>query len=273
MNQPNTQTNEVARLRSEITLRENLDAVAQDVWDELKAENARLRELLNRAIDIADKALDCLIPVFRGEHEELEAELKQLKEESTRLAPAPETVTQKGSPNKETPPGTTLRSEEYVLAGDKNLEGEFNTVKEPAPEWRELGPDEVIRKGDEEMHKDQTMWFMFPVNDRAIGTRAGLWSNFRFRTRRPLPKSKDLSDREATEKQPVKSGDLNEDLPLPKQELPMDYCGIMEYCKKWAKENLMEHEKEDFYARLGLLVDFATDFYSDEIEALKKNQK
>jgi hypothetical protein len=43
--------NEVARLRSEITLREDLDAVAQDVWDELKAENARLRELLTRAID------------------------------------------------------------------------------------------------------------------------------------------------------------------------------------------------------------------------------
>jgi hypothetical protein len=29
-------------------LREDLDAVAQEVWDELKAENAKLREIVER---------------------------------------------------------------------------------------------------------------------------------------------------------------------------------------------------------------------------------
>ena len=58
-------------------------AFARDLERELaasKAEVERLRGQLQQAVDIADKALDCLIPVFRGKHEELEAELKQLKE-------------------------------------------------------------------------------------------------------------------------------------------------------------------------------------------------
>jgi hypothetical protein len=45
----------------------------------------------------------------------------------------------------------------------------------------------VIQEGDEEMHKDQTSWFPIEYNDDAIGTEARIWSNFRFRTRRPLP--------------------------------------------------------------------------------------
>ena len=38
---------EVERFRKEIAFREELDAVAAEVWDELKAENANLRELLS----------------------------------------------------------------------------------------------------------------------------------------------------------------------------------------------------------------------------------
>jgi len=45
---------EVERLRKEIALREDLDAVAQEVWDELKAENAKLRELVEQAADWLD---------------------------------------------------------------------------------------------------------------------------------------------------------------------------------------------------------------------------
>lgn len=60
--------------------------------------------------------------------------------------------------------------------------------KEPVSDWQELGDDEVICEGDEEMHKEQTSWFPIEYNDDAIGTNAGIWSNFRFRTRRSLPK-------------------------------------------------------------------------------------
>jgi hypothetical protein len=45
---------------------------------------------------------------------------------------------------------------------------------------------------------------------------------------------------------------------------------VIDYCRKWAAEHLSDHGKETFYARLGLLVDFATDFYSDEIQKLKE---
>ena len=45
----------------------------------LEAEVARLQTNLLRVVEIAEKALDCLIPVFRGEHEEIEAELDAIK--------------------------------------------------------------------------------------------------------------------------------------------------------------------------------------------------
>lgn len=39
---------EVDRLGKEIAFREDLDAVAQEVWDELKTENTKLREIVER---------------------------------------------------------------------------------------------------------------------------------------------------------------------------------------------------------------------------------
>ena len=45
---------------------------------------------------------------------------------------------------------------------------------------------------------------------------------------------------------------------------------VIDYCRKWAAEHLAGHGKETFYARLGLLVDFATDLYRDEIQKLKE---
>jgi hypothetical protein len=113
--------------------------------------------------------------------------------------------------------------------------------KEPVSDWRELSDDETICEWDEKF-VGRGPWL---TQAMYIGEKAGKYPLIRFRTSRPLPKQE--------EKRPL--------------------LKVMEYCRKWAKENLMEHEKEDFYARLGLLVDFATDFYGDEIEALKKNQK
>jgi len=56
-----------------------LDQMTEDAV-KLKTDVERLQSQLKRSVEIAEKALDCLIPVFRGEHEEIEAELKQLKE-------------------------------------------------------------------------------------------------------------------------------------------------------------------------------------------------
>ena len=82
------------------------------------------------------------------------------------------------------------------------------SVKEPAPEWRDLGPDEVIQEGDEYYTGKWTKitgWIGYPASNFA-----------KVRTRRPLPKSEDLSETEPTEKRLEKSGGLNGD--LPKQE-------------------------------------------------------
>lgn len=124
--------------------------------------------------------------------------------------------------------------------------GGFSKIEstEPAPEWRELGPGEEIHTGDEVQakHHDKINGKWQAAWSFEIGVKAGHFKAMRYRTRRPLPKQE-------------------EERPLLK---------VMEYCRKWADEHLAGHGKETFYARLGLLVDFATDFYSDEIQKLKE---
>lgn len=59
--------------------------------------------------------------------------------------------------------------------------------------------------------------------------------------------------------------------PLPKQEeMPLEKDQVIDYCRKWSDKHLADHGKETFYSRLGLLVDFATDLYRDEIQKLKE---
>jgi len=50
--------------------------------------------------------------------------------------------------------------------------------------WRDLSDREVIREGDQEMYRDQTLWI--PVDDDTIGCMPKQWPEYRFRTRRPL---------------------------------------------------------------------------------------
>jgi len=58
--------------------------------------------------------------------------------------------------------------------------------------------------------------------------------------------------------------------PFSKQEeMPLDVAQVVQYCEEWADKFLKGHGKETYYARLGLLVDFATDLYRDEIQKLK----
>ncbi len=208
---------------------------------ELKASRAEVARL--------QKELDatCNAEELRQEREtrkRAEAEVARLKEELqlARLAPAPEeSVTQKGSPNKETPLGTTLRSEEYVLAGDKNLEGEFNIVKEPVPEWRELGPDEVIQEGDEARFQCIGAW----ISTSCIGltpNRAG--EALAFRTRRPLPKQEEMFLDSFSESLKLIEGDTTH----------------LVFGKL---------DNEEIFGEIGNCLRLLR----DEIEALKKNQK
>jgi hypothetical protein len=59
---------------------------------------------------------------------------------------------------------------------------------EPAPEWRELGPDEVIKEGDE-VKGVGGKWFKV---EQTIGAKAGECGSAIFRTRRPLPKQEGM---------------------------------------------------------------------------------
>ena len=127
MNQPQTQDNEVARLR----------------------------ELLNRAIEVAEDLKKsptshrwCTCATCK--------KLDSLHGEA-RLAPAPEE------------PAT-----------------EDSSVVEPVPSWRELGPDEVIQMDD--MYRSGVSSRNYPVTSVMIGKPVGNFPGYSFRTRRHLPK-------------------------------------------------------------------------------------
>jgi len=124
---------------------------------------------------------------------------------------------------------------------------------EPAPEWRELGPDEVIHTGDQVQakHHDRVHGVWINALPFELGSTPRDHQAYRYRTRRPLPKSENLLDREATEKQPVKSGDLNEDL-----NTATDLTAWM---------LLQEEINREVAGEIRNL--------RDKIEALKKNQK
>jgi len=183
-------------------------------------EVARLRELMNRAIAIADKSLDCLIPVFRGEHEELETELKQLKAEArlataleeqendwkcphcgstsgtyfSRIDPMGDICEDCGKAVDEEP---TIYLREPTAEESKVLDKVLEELREEdrhyAPEWRELGPDEVIQEGDQvqpKHHNRKGAWIW--IWSHEIGAMPIDHSAFRYRTCRPLPKQEPL---------------------------------------------------------------------------------
>lgn len=340
MNQPQTpeQTNEVARLREENAgLRQWLNA-RYKALSEADDEVARLRELLKRAIVIADEFWKNQKQAITVWHGELADELEEIKKEAA-LAPSPEEPVIQDSRITEPVP---LEPEKQLPAGYK---GTRRWDEEPAPEWRELGPDEVIGADDEYNPASLGEWIKVPHG--WIGEKCDTTI---IRTRRPLPAPEEpvtqdgatmsewyggFSKIESTEPviqenritEPVSDDymlgcDPNEEpisyeepasewrelgkdevicegdeykvlgtwkrdselkgmkvkhaggtfrtrRPLPKQEEERPILKVMEYCRKWADEHLADHGKETFYSRLGLLVDFATDLYRDEIQKLQ----
>ena len=157
-------------------------------------EVARLRELLTEFYDTLDiggyhHGL-CNIETQDSENWDLgcNCEIADLKKKYIELmstAPAPEEpVIQE---NRTTEP-VPLEIEKQLPAGYKGTRR-----WDDEPEYRELGPDEVICEGDEYdpcyLYKKE--WV--PVRKEWIGTKVtGSEHEVRFRTRRPLPKQEEM---------------------------------------------------------------------------------
>jgi len=198
-------TNEVSRLQQQIR---NMQEIIDDDTKhktELHNEVARLREVCEWAADMMDG-----ISPARGQ---------EIRDAIARLAPAPEESETSAHPDKCI--GNVTEPANPTCSNTTHKHS-YCDCKEPAPEWRELGPDEVIQEGDEVQpkHYERNMGW-WDVSSAEIGKNPKLHAWGRFRTRRPLPKSEDLLDREPTEKKSEKSEDLNEDLPK-QEEMPLE---------------------------------------------------
>jgi len=229
---PDTQTNEVARLREQQKqLLEELNPSLQKIA-KLKEQNQNIRDAYLKSVELLNRAIEMLTAVTWGDEgrdydwQKVMKDLEKLKNEA-RLAAAPEEA-------------------DHIVEANKMV-----------PEWREIGPDEVIQNEDEINLMGR--WGKVGIS----GRKPSEYVFAKFRTHRPLPKSEDLSDREATEKQPVKSGDLNGDLPLPKQEMPLEK--ELDYLTREASR------ASDIHNHV-MIVDCLR-YLRDEIEQLKKNQK
>jgi len=63
---------------------------------------------------------------------------------------------------------------------------------EPSPDWRELGPDEVIQEGDEVQPKHHVGGEWVKAWSFELGVKSGHFKAMRYRTRRPLPKQEEM---------------------------------------------------------------------------------
>ena len=148
---------------------------------ELNNEVARLRELLIKAIDNCECEQKCSSN-FAG-HCDCGRYRRndEINDELARLAPASE-ETQDGATMDQWYGGfAKIESTAPVTEKDTII-----SVKEPATDWRVVGYDEVIQEGDDLFYEpnggsweecDEIYW----------GLTAGKMTNYRFRTRRPLP--------------------------------------------------------------------------------------
>jgi hypothetical protein len=97
-------------------------------------------------------------------------------------------------------------------------------ITEPAPEWRELGPDELIQEGDE--YKVLGTWKRFYLIGMQVKHAGGT-----FRTRRPLPVPKEkcphhcivpLEQGDMIVHQCTRCGKKLKKHPKPQEEMPLD---------------------------------------------------
>lgn len=173
-------------------------------YEEKTNEVARLRELLNRAIEaIPDSLMDEDGGLYENtEHTKLKAEL-------ARLAPSPEEAVSHDEYDSllSRPPVFSLKkrtetapSPEEPVIQDSRITEPVSTPtdlnqqnKENTPslnEWRELGPEEEIHTGDQVQakHHDRLHGVWIDVFPYEVGSMPIDHEAFRYRTRRPLPK-------------------------------------------------------------------------------------
>ena len=175
-------------------------------YEEKTNEVARLRELLNRAIEaIPDSLMDEDGGLYENtEHTKLKAEL-------ARLAPSPEEAVSHDEYDSllSRPPVFSLKkrtetapSPEEPVIQDSRITEPVSTPtdlnqqnKENTPslnEWRELGPEEEIHTGDQVQakHHDRLHGVWIDVFPYEVGSMPIDHEAFRYRTRRPLPVQK-----------------------------------------------------------------------------------
>jgi len=186
-----------------------LERELNDLWSrfdkqmEAEAEVARLRELLERAIENCECNSTCGSHVGDycgcGRY----ARNEQIRDELARLAPAPE-ETQDGATMDVWYGGfSKVESTEAIPDRIKSLAADvlklhrpdeediwekhgLSEPPEPAPEWREFtGTKEKIQLGDEERNSDREMWYR--AGGVSVGSPACQYPNYRFRTTRPAP--------------------------------------------------------------------------------------
>ena len=142
----------------------------------MKREVARLRELLHECLSFM--ALHSAIGAERSTAAEMRNRI------IARLAPAPEEPVMQDS--RITEPVTKRLCKDCGQPHSKHTLHPYETIcPEPAPDWRELGADEVICEGDEcryirELQYEQVM-------DSMLGGTPSRFKFYRFRTRRSLP--------------------------------------------------------------------------------------
>jgi hypothetical protein len=209
---------------------------------QLANEVARLRELCDRAIEIAGNYEIAGLPRdgFMLHWKTNKYEFAKLK---ARLAPAPEeappkiqVIREKMSPEK---------AEEVrkirLLIGEDELEKIANTP-EPTPEWRLRADGELMETGDQIKCSDEWhMWEGTTYEGRHVGE---FWKEGEVRTRRPLPNS-------------------HESEGIKKQEMPLEK--ELDYLTSEASR------AADIHSHV-VIVDCLR-YLRDEIESLKKNQK
>jgi len=156
MNQPQTPDNEVENKNEEwIGDEHDIQSMLNDEVARLREENIKLRSMIERAMGPCSwKEYDSQYP--------------------TRLAPAPE---------------------EPVSECIKLLADDVLKLHKPdkEPEWRELGPDEVIQEGDQMTRIDTLMdWINVDWQFVHCGKKSKDLGMYLFRTRRPLPKQEEM---------------------------------------------------------------------------------
>ena len=148
-----------------------------------KAEVERLKDILNRTIAEIEKA-----PFHSPKLTAFTAHrlAERYREEMTNTSTHPDKCIGNVSPANPTCNNTTHKYSHCDCS-------------EPSPDWRELGPDEVIQEGDEFNQNGSYDWgkcgeYFLSTCPKAHSTYHPL---LRFRTRRPLPKQDDVIEKHA----------------------------------------------------------------------------